>query len=63
MNENVISASTAYYCKEREIIGIFYVNIYLLERKNCGDGNVLTTKCPCPYVVRSYFEGWARLLS
>ena len=49
MNENVISASTAYYCKEREIIRIFHVNIYLLEReKSVGVEMYLQLNVPAP---------------
>ena len=34
MNEKATGDLAAYYCKEREIIGVFYVNIYLLGRKS-----------------------------
>ena len=49
MNEKVISALTACCCKEREIIEIFHVNIYLLEGRSLwGVEMYLQLSVPAP---------------
>ena len=49
MNEMATGALTACYCKERGMIKIFYVNIYLLGRKSLwGMEMYLQLNVPAP---------------